>query len=1040
MGLSKYITVLSLLLCIDLSCQNIISVKSGNWSDPTTWLPIGIPGTAANVSIQNGHIIDLDVALSCSNITVGGGTSGELRYAGNTPLSFTVNGNLTVNANAVVGVKTAANTLHSMTLKGHITNNGSFDFRRNNNSLCNVLFSGTATQSISGSGTLTRFNNMTLSMGSSGLLDISVTNFTAQPNFLTLNSGTFKLSTASSVSITTFTTNVAINANSGIWMNAPNGTLSTGSSVNLSGKLTVSNGRFVIGDAANESLNSQGGIITISGGTLAIAGRLDASTGICDFVMSGGEANINTVGSTVTSAAPFHIDTPGSAFAMTGGAITIVNAGGGSAQLGYLNDIAGTVTGGTLQLGNSSTSSSQTMQLQSASNIPALVIGSSNVRGRIMTTPLTILNQVSIKSGTLDANNANLTVGGHWTSTGAFIPGTGSVNFNSASTQSISGNVTETFNQLQLSGGSPKIFMTPVSVAGNFSISGSCEADFSQTTGSLSLKGNLINDGKFTSGTGTVVFNGTSAQSISGASVTSFNHITLNNTAGLTLQADVNIDGTLGLNNGTFNVNSHNVRFRSGSTSTGRIGQITGTGDFSGNATFERFVPGGTTGWALIGHPLSSTPAFTELDDDIVISCPGCPDGYVQNFTSIQLYDETAPGIKDAAESYVLMSSINDLMEPNKGYWVYTGNSQNTTGDITIDFTGTPSKFSRSIPLSYTNYGSTADDGWNLISNPYPSAISWNALSSGVANVDNAIYAFNADLNGGSGGFASFVNGISSPAVSSGGIGNNIPIGQGFYVHATGQATLVAQESHKVSADPTFLKEVITPELMRLKVKSERYQDEAVVYIDPTSSFSFDPAIDAYKMRSPDKRIPAISIEKTARCHVAALPAENTDFSLPVYFKAGTKGSFTVNATQIETFLPGNCVQLYDRYTDASIDLRSNAYKFYDEDTATVARFVLNVSRGGCDSKTNRRISANRNNSSTLKLSTTGTNQFRVWSESGEPSIHSLLVMDQSGRTVQRHTELASSLVIDLDGSAPGIYLLHVTEKDRYGTFRVLVK
>ncbi|MBK6986308.1 MAG: hypothetical protein IPH32_16930 [Bacteroidetes bacterium] len=85
-----------------------------------------------------------------------------------------------------------------------------------------------------------------------------------------------------------------------------------------------------------------------------------------------------------------------------------------------------------------------------------------------------------------------------------------------------------------------------------------------------------------------------------------------------------------------------------------------------------------------------------------------------------------------------LLTAITNPIIPNKGYWVYLGTGASATSPITIDVTGTVRKFNNAIPLTRTNTGSTPDDGWNLIHNPYPSPIRWSSLRNGNLNVDNA--------------------------------------------------------------------------------------------------------------------------------------------------------------------------------------------------------------------------------------------------------------------------------------------------------------
>jgi len=215
------------------------------------------------------------------------------------------------------------------------------------------------------------------------------------------------------------------------------------STLTFQGDLTCSSGTVNIGDNADEMLLSNGAILTISGGTVNVSGRLDRPSyvAITNVVITGGTLNLNTVGSTSTTNAPFMMDVTGSSFRMTGGTIVIKNEGGTGAQdLGYINTGATTytVTGGTLQIGNASTSAGQTMRINTNIPIGNLTVETTNgPTASLNTNALTVLNQVNIKSGsTLITNNLNMTVGGNWINDGTYTPGTNTTTFNGTSTVS----------------------------------------------------------------------------------------------------------------------------------------------------------------------------------------------------------------------------------------------------------------------------------------------------------------------------------------------------------------------------------------------------------------------------------------------------------------------------------------------------------------------------------------------------------------------------------------------------------------------------
>ncbi|PBQ30413.1 hypothetical protein CNR22_01080 [Sphingobacteriaceae bacterium] len=933
---------------------NKVSVSSGNWGTAGTWSPTGVPTAADNVTIANGHSVNIIANAVCNNLTVGAGSACTLNFSGATARTLLVNNNVTINSSAVLTTFSTSNVTHTITLEGNIVNNGVLNLIQDANSLVDVIFDKDGNQTVSGTGATTAFNRINMSLGSvvENTLEISSSNFSAASNFLDLISGTLKLSTVNAVNITPFTAATTMAANTAMWLNSANLTVNTGAGITLYGNIVLSNGILNVGNAADEDLVSNGGAITISGGTLNVAGKLDGSgvtnvNNICDFNISGGTLVVPTFGSTNTSIAPFHIASAGSTCNMTGGTIIIRNEGGTGAQnLGFVNvnTNAPIVTGGTLQIGNASTSAAQIMNINTDTQIQNLLLNSANATGFLITNSLTVADKVTIAAGTLNANNLNMAVGGNWSNSGTFTPGTALVNFNGTSAQAISKTGGETFNTVMFSNAGVKTFGSNLTANANFSISSGASVDVTASNFTTTVKGNFINSGTFNARNGLVLLNGTSAQSIGGSSATDFYNLTLNNTTGASLAHAENLKGTLTLSNGIFNATGQVFTMISDATGTARIAQITGTGDYTGNVTAQRFAPGGTTGWAFLGSPISSALTLADWDDNIYISCNSCPDGSSAGFLSIYNYDETASGIYDDGASYIPLTGVSDAITPGKGYWVYLGTGLNTTSDITLDLTGTPRKFNYTIPLNYTNFGSTTNDGWNLISNPYPSPVSWASLRGTTTNLDNAIYVYNADLNSGSGGFASYVNGISSPAIASGGVGDVIAMGQGFYVHSTGATGINATEANKVAGNPTFLKPA-NPAATRLTLLgANNYEDETVLYYQAGANTAFDLLYDSYKMRGQDLTAASIALENDSDVfQINGIAPVIGTFTCPLKTLTGVSGTYTITARDIHTFPNGACITLYDKFTGTTTDLKSSDYVFNLSDTTTVSRFVFTI-------------------------------------------------------------------------------------------------
>ena len=932
------------------------STGTGLWSNAATWSPAGVPSSGDNVLIQNGHTVSMDVNGACNTLTIGTTGAALLRFSGATARTFSVNQTITISNGSTFDVLTTSNVTHSLFIKGNIVNNGTLNFATDANSFCNSFFTGNSNQTISGSGGTTTFNLMTVNLdGLSPLtLDVSSSNFSAAANFLTLTEGIFKVSTVNAVSLVPFTAAATLPQYTGIWINSANAVMSMSAGVTLAGSITVSSGTLNVGNAADEDLLSTGGILNQTGGLINVAGKYYSSTinNLSYFSMSSGTFVVPAFGSTSTTDAPFQIGGTGSTFNVSGGMIVIPREGGNGAQdLGFLNTGAtfGSVSGGTLQIGNASSPAAQIIGINSTAAIANLNVSSANVTAQLSTNSLSILNQVNLSAGSLNPNALELSLAGNWNNTGGSLSATtGTITFNSSSAQSIFKSGGETFNTVQFNGTGLKTLLSPITTNAGLSIGNGASLDISSANYSVTVKGNFTNNGSFISRTGLVTLNGTTAQSIGGSSITDFYDLTLNNTAGATLTGAENLIGSLTLSNGTFNTNAQVFTMVSTSTNTARIAQITGTGDIIGNVTVQRHVPGGTTGWALLGSPISSALTLQDWDDDIAISCPTCPDGYAANFLSVYTYSEQVAGAYDSPSSYIPLSGITDPITPGKGYWVYMGNGFNTTTDITLDLTGTVRKFAYTIPLNYTNNGSATDDGWNLICNPYPSAISWAALRGTTANLDNAIYAYNADLNGGTGGHATYINGISSPAVGSGGIGDNIPMGQGFYVHSTGATAINATEAVKVSNNPVFLKSSSAPAnaLVRLQISSNgTVNDECVLYEQPGATNGFDAVYDAYKLAGQTPGAPQLGLEvNNAMYQVNGVAPVSGTFTMDLKMLSGYSDTFTLSASDFSNFPSGACINVYDRFTAQSIDLKSGDYVFNFSDTTSVARFMLSIS------------------------------------------------------------------------------------------------
>ena len=925
---------------------NKISIANGNWSTAGVWSPSGVPTAADNVTIGNGTTVTISSNVVCNNLTVGEGSSGVLRIGNNnTARTATVNNDVVVNGGGQFIANTGSNTTHNVTLTGNITNNGILNFASDGNSFANVTFNKNGNQTISGGGSTTHFNRTTLSMGTSSanVLDITTSNYSvAATNFLTLNSGTFKFSSPATVSLTPFTALATINNNSGIECNSSSTTWSFPAGISLSGNLIVNAGIVNVGDAANENVASNGGVFQIYGGVVNIAGQYYSANinTLANFTISGGTLTLPTVSSTSTTIAPFHIDGAGSTFNMSGGTIIIQREGGSGAQnLGYtvLDISSSAVTGGTLQIGNTLTSAGQMMNINSSAQVGSLLINSANATGVLTTNSLTVTNDVTISSGTLNANNLNLTLGGNWLDNGAFTPGTGTVTFNGTN-QSITKTTGETFYNLVLDGSGTKTLGGNVSTTNDLTINTTAVFDITTNNYNVNVGRNWINNGSFLAQSGTATFNGSAAQTIGGTTVTNFNNITLNNAAGASLTNAQNLIDALTLTVGTFNTNSNVFTLISDINGTARIASIPAGADIIGNITMQRYIGAGATSWRFLTTPVSGT-TLADWDDNLITSgftgsdYPLWPTAS-NPWSNIYFYDETVCGIQDSG--YYAATNITNTVSPGQGVWVWAGDTITGTQAFTVDVAGAANKGNINLPITYTNCGLPTDDGWNMLGNPYPSTIDWDSPNWTKTNINQAIYIWNPQNQQ----FASYVFGIGTNGGS-----RYIASSQAFWVQ-TNAASPVVQitENCKSAVDQAFIRDAVSDQqLLTFGVQKGTKYDEAILRFINGATENFDADFDAYKLASPDVDMPYIALINNADELSVNSYDLGQSITMPVKVLSSTNGITTLTFDKTN-LIDLSCAILEDLVTGTKTDVIANSsYTFYHTASTTTARFLLHL-------------------------------------------------------------------------------------------------
>ncbi len=366
---------------------------------------------------------------------------------------------------------------------------------------------------------------------------------------------------------------------------------------------------------------------------------------------------------------------------------------------------------------------------------------------------------------------------------------------------------------------------------------------------------------------------------------------------------------------GSLNISNGFLLLQSDHSGTAAVGNSTGV--ISGNtATVQRFIPAVARRWRMLSTNIGSFQFSQLIDDIFVTGAGGSTNGFDSTPTndfSIYTYQEDTNG----GRGWKPITTITQGVNPGVGFlsfirgnrslqapqwYTYPYVSQNP---VTIDYTGPLFQGSLSIPLSYTNAGLPADNGWNLVGNPYASQIDWNSLQK--RNIGSFYYILNPATNS----YEAFSNG-------------NIASGQSFFVQAIDTGALITfEENCKTSTVSNGLFKAADPSVTVKIIKDSLTSDLATIRFQTGASRYFNVLQDARKFPNSSINICFIlpGLEKVQINSVAPLSSPSDTFPISV---VAPQGSYTFALSSIIALPSNKLIFVRDLYTGALINCSSN--------------------------------------------------------------------------------------------------------------------
>lgn len=483
--------------------------------------------------------------------------------------------------------------------------------------------------------------------------------------------------------------------------------------------------------------------------------------------------------------------------------------------------------------------------------------------------------------------------------------------------------------------------------------------------------------------------------------------------------------------------------------------QIDDTATNTGIITMERITPPiyrfDYTYW---GTPVTLSSNFT-------LGLPLPSNGLSPDTLADKFFSWT-PTIANGPGNW-FFESASTVMNPIKGYIVRGPQTYSFTSGTKIPYTanfiGTPNNGVISCPIYHGTLASPDDrDDWNLLGNPYPSAVNALSFLSNPLNtpiIDGTIYFWthNSDisssylspfygtflLNYNNSDYATWnrVGAVGSAAGTGGPVpGGFIAAGQGFFTKSTGTApsgnSVIFNNSMRVAgSNSQFYRMAFPPHVpeennsddpierqrlwLNLSDESGAFNQILIGYVEG-ATLGWDRAFDSVRLTDQTSATLYSNLEdKKLVIQGRPLPFDEND-EVPLGYRVNISGNNTFAIDRVDDSFSGQNIYIEDRVLDIVHNLRVSPYTFATEAGTFNDRFVLRY--------TDASLSANEFEVNQNVTAFIFSNELQVKSSK---NIVAIEVFDISGKLIQKYQPMELALEFKSRFNfAQGVYLAKI--------------
>lgn len=495
---------------------------------------------------------------------------------------------------------------------------------------------------------------------------------------------------------------------------------------------------------------------------------------------------------------------------------------------------------------------------------------------------------------------------------------------------------------------------------------GSTSSSAANVTLDMSGKNITVNNGLTIDAGANVFLNNSSASTTSTLSVSG--------TSNIASTAVLNF--TSGTNNVILKNNSGTLTLTSDANGTANIAAVPSGSGITGNVIAQRYIPGGsvltTRKYRLLSSPVNQYTGnqydFQNLKlNSLVTGANPTVNGFdvsALNNASIYLY-------KEALSSYPPVTAITQKVNVGTGFYFYFRGDRTdpaSNGDkyvkpykdpenTTETWIGAINSGTITVPVTYTARYSAptvynTGNGFNLVGNPYPSAIDLNSLTLSP-ECSSIIYEYNYRT----GNFDTYDIAHNLPSTGDMSL-RYIASGQGFFIKMNDPAVKPAAgtisngsvtftENAKSTANNTGTHLLMGTKtnnnvlpLIRVKLEMDSANaDNAVICFKDGYADAYDNN-DAIRFGSIESKVSLASLSSDRKgLSMNFMPDVSTVKHVNLSVSSTTTGLYTFRFASTETIDSRYAIWLKDNYKKDSLDLRNNSAYAFNIDRADTSSF-----------------------------------------------------------------------------------------------------